>query len=283
MPNIPADNTTSLGIALSTMNGNLLRNKTLVQQIAELKTPVVVVNQFQHDGGRLSLESLGWSPEHSHLIQMDTLGLSLSRNAAIDALETPWAILADDDITLDVHAFQTLSRRLSHEEEWQNVGALATLLMKDVDTPWRQGSQDLSVIQGRSVSSLRRIQSINSMELVLHTRFLRHWGIQFDTRFGLGAPPTQGGEEVMLLNSILRCGGDIVPLDLAPRLHPEESSGQGVNAATAFTQGAVHRLVFGSMLWPALFLLYTLKRMRSGKLNLALDYAKGGRWASHQS
>ena len=138
-------------------------------------------------------------------------------------------------------------RRLS-SGRMQNVGALATLLMKDVDTPYAKVKS--FVIQGRSVSSLRRIQSINSMELVLHTRFLRHWGIQFDTRFGLGAPPTQGGEEVMLLNNILRCGGDIVPLDLAPRLHPEESSGQGVNAATAFTQGAVHRLVFGSMLWP---------------------------------
>ena len=279
----PADNTLSLGIALSTVNGNLLRNKTLVQQIAELKAPVVVVNQIREKGRRLSLDSLGWSPENSQIIHLETLGLSLSRNVAIQAIKNPWVMLADDDITLNVEAFKSLSHRLKHENDWEKVGALATGLLKDVNTPWRQGPRDLSVIQGRSTSSLRRIQSINSMELVLHASSLRNWGIQFDTRFGLGAPPTQGGEEVILLNEILRCGGKIVPVDIAPRLHPEESSGQKVNASTAFTQGAVHQLVFGSQLWPALFLLYALKRVRSGQLTLVADYAKGGWWASRQS
>ena len=246
MPHDPTSDAPVLGIALSTMDGRLAQNQGLVAQIAKLKAHVVVVNQLRTDEGRLSLDSLGWSktmPRSSH--GMDTLGLSLSRNAAIDALRSQWALLADDDITLDIEAFSSLSQRLSDADDWDRVGALSTRLMKDPDTPWRNDVQDLSVLEGRRLPNLRRIQRINSMELVLNVAALRRWDIRFDTRFGLGAPPTNGGEEAMLMDSILRRGGRIVPVELAPRLHPEESSGQAINPATAFTQGAVHRLVFG--------------------------------------
>ena len=199
------------------------------------------------------------------------------------ALRSQWALLADDDITLDGEAFASLKQGLQRNTDWNNVGALATRLMKDENTPWREEAQDLSILEGRQTGVLRRIQRINSMELVLNVSALRSWGIQFDTRFGLGAPPTNGGEEVMLLDSILRCGGRIVPVNVAPRLHPEESSGQAINPATAFTQGAVHRFVFGPSLWPALFVVYALKQVRSGELAWVADYAKGGKWASRQT
>ena len=283
MPHNPTSDAPVLGIALSTMDGRLAQNQGLVAQIAKLKAHVVVVNQLRTDEGQLSLDSLGWSEDHARIVHMDTLGLSLSRNAAIDALRSQWALLADDDITLDIEAFSSLSQRLSDADDWDRVGALATRLMKDPDTPWRNDAQDLSVLEGRRLPNLRRIQRINSMELVLNVAALRRWDIRFDTRFGLGAPPTNGGEEAMLMDSILRRGGRIVPVDLAPRLHPEESSGQAINPATAFTQGAVHRLVFGLSRWPALFLVYVLKRVRSGEWRLVADYAKGGKWASRQA
>jgi len=283
MAHNPTSDAPVLGIALSTMDGRLAQNQGLVAQIAKLKAHVVVVNQLRTDEGRLSLDSLGWSEDHAQIVHMDTLGLSLSRNAAIDALRSKWALLADDDITLDIEAFSSLSRRLSDAKDWDRVGALATRLMKDPDTPWRNDVQDLSVLEGRRLPNLRRIQRINSMELVLNVAALQCWDIRFDTRFGLGAPPTNGGEEVMLMDSILRRGGRIVPVDLAPRLHPEESSGQAINPATAFTQGAVHRLVFGPSRWPSLFLVYALKRIHSGEWNLVADYAKGGKWASRQA
>lgn len=283
MPHNPASDAPVLGIALSTMDGRLAQNHVLVAQIATLQLPVVVVNQLRGNTGELSLDDLGWSSDHAQIIHMTTLGLSVSRNAAMAALQSQWALLADDDITLDVKAFALLTKRLQEDTYSDRVGALATRLMKDQNTPWREGAQDLSILEGRQTEALRRIQRINSMELVLNVSALRGWGVQFDTRFGLGAPPTNGGEEVMLLDSILRCGGRIVPVDVAPRLHPEESSGQAINPATAFTQGAVHRLVFGVRRWPALFLVYTLKRIRAGNLALVVNYAKGGKWASRQA
>lgn len=283
MPHNPTSDAPVLGIALSTMDGRLAQNQGLVDQIAKLRAHVVVVNQLRTDQGRLSLDALGWSEDHAEIVHMDTLGLSLSRNAAMEALRSQWALLADDDITLDIEAFSSLSERLRDAADWDRVGALATQLMKDPDTPWRNDVQDLSVLEGRRLPNLRRIQRINSMELVLNVTSLRRWDIWFDTRFGLGAPPTSGGEEVVLMDSILRRGGRIVPVDLAPRLHPDDSSGQAINPATAFTQGAVHRHVFGPRLWPVLFLVYALKRFHSGEWKLVTDYAKGGKWASRQA
>lgn len=283
MPNKTTSDAPVLEIALSTVDGRLAQNHVLINQIATFKIPVVVVNQLRGNTGQLSLESLGWSADHAQIIHMNTLGLSESRNAAMGALRSQWALLADDDITLDGEAFASLKEGLQRNTDWNNVGALATRLMKDENTPWREEAQDLSILEGRQTGVLRRIQRINSMELVLNVSALRSWGIQFDTRFGLGAPPTNGGEEVMLLDSILRCGGRIVPVNVAPRLHPEESSGQAINPATAFTQGAVHRFVFGPSLWPALFVVYALKKVRSGELALVADYAKGGKWASRQT
>ena len=283
MPHNTTSDAPVLEIALSTVDGRLAQNHKLITQIAALKIPVVVVNQLRGNTKHLSLDALGWSAEHAQIIHMNTLGLSVSRNAAMAAIRSQWALLVDDDIALDGEAFALLKQRLQRNTDWKNVGALATRLMKDENTLWREEPQDLSVIEGRQTGVLRRIQRINSMELVLNVSALRDWGIKFDTRFGLGAPTTNGGEEVMLLDSILRCGGRIVPVNLAPRLHPEESSGQAINPATAFTQGAVHRFVFGSSRWLALFVVYALKRVRSGELALVAYYAKGGKWASRQS
>ena len=136
-----------LGIALSTVDGRLAQNHLLIEQISKLQIPVVLVNQMRGKEGRLSLRSLNWSSDYAQIIHLNTLGLSLSRNAALDALRTPWVMLADDDITLDMEAFGLLVLHLQSLVAGDNVGAFVTRLMKDHNTPWRSGKLDLSVIQ----------------------------------------------------------------------------------------------------------------------------------------
>ena len=87
----------------------------------------------------------------------------------------------------------------------------------------------------------------------------------------------------MLLYAVLQHGGQILPLNVSVRIHPEESSGQAVNASTAFTQGAVHWKVFGGLSWFALFLVYVGKRLTGGGLYTAVHYARGGAWAFRQA
>ena len=276
-----------LGIALSTMDGRLAQNGALVQQLAALAAPVVVVNQLR-DGntGALSLAQLGWSKDVAYIVNTNTLGLSRSRNEALKTIPARWVVLADDDIGIIPEEFDALALRLKTDPSLgadSSVGALATRLMKDAETPWRQYPQDSPPLQGQNLSNLRKIQRINSMELVLNKHWLQHANISFDERLGLGAPPTNGGEEVVLLNELLQRGGQILFIDRPLRLHPDDSSGQTVNAKTSFTQGAVHWMVFGATRWWLLLIVFAAKRLRNGDGSAILHYVKGGVWASRQA
>ena len=281
MPHNPTSDAPVLGIALSTMDGRLAQNQGLVDQIAKLRAHVVVVNQLRTDQGRLSLDALGWSEDHAEIVHMDTLGLSLSRNAAMEALRSQWALLADDDITLDIEAFSSLSERLRDAADWDRVGALATQLMKDPDTPWRNDVQDLSVLEGRRLPNLRRIQRINSMELVLHAKNLRRRGVSFREEWGLGTQPAPGGEEVLLMNDALESGLHFKRLPVPVRIHPDESSGSSVNLTNAFVQGSTCMLIFPAWLFLALACWLTFKHVvqRKATFRWGVAFVQGGRWA----
>ena len=43
----------AIGIAVSTMNGAVLQNDSLLQQIEELAWPTLIVNQYDREDGRL--------------------------------------------------------------------------------------------------------------------------------------------------------------------------------------------------------------------------------------
>jgi len=280
-----------LGFAISTMGGRLARNANLCSQLAELAFPAVVVNQHSDLDAPLSASALGLNPEVTTVVNSTERGLSKSRNAALISLDTPWALLCDDDVTLlpeEVVALEDFLATGSFNPPSSKVGAVTTHLMKRLDVPWRAYPSNEGFISGVGWKSLTRIQRINSMELVLHLDALNELEARFDERFGLGAAPTNGGEEVLLLHAILARGGVVLPTTFRPRMHPEESSGQAVNRSTAFTQGAVHRRVFGVATWWLLLASYGLKRLIFSGLGPSdvvrvADYARGGRWASRQA
>lgn len=278
--------TNLVGFAVSTMNARLLDNVELVGQLVTLGWPVVIVNQHTTQEGKLDPESDDMNHSHVQVVNSERLGLSHSRNQAMDALQklsVQWAVLCDDDVTLDLDACKALAAWLGGDaptSSWHDVGAITTRLMKSRSTPWRTYQDTQTHILGTSTASLRRIQFVNSMELVVHLGALASWNVKFNPRFGLGAPPVNGGEEVLLMHDILRAGGALVPTTFAVRLHPDESSGQVLNAQAAFTQGAVHRKVFGHPAWWGLVAVFVWKRLKSGNVSRIFDYLRGGAWAS---
>ena len=281
--------TTLVGFAVSTMNARLLDNVDLVKQLTTLGWPVVIVNQHTTEEGKLDLEADGINRPHMQVVQSAQLGLSHSRNQAMDALQklsVQWAVLCDDDVTLDLGACAALASWLEGDaptSSWEGIGAVTTQLMKSRTEPWRAYQEATSHIVGTGTASLRRIQFVNSMELVVHLDALATWNVKFNPRFGLGAPPVNGGEEVLLMHDILRAGGALVATPFAVRLHPDESSGQVLNAQAAFTQGAVHKTVFGHPAWWALVAVFAWKRLKSGNWSRVSDYLRGGAWASRHA
>lgn len=273
---------------MSTMNSAVLQNQPLLKQIEDLGWPTVIVNQHNREGGQLLTVSETQFGAHVTIEDSEARGLCVSRNLALDTLDVDWLLICDDDVTLDLQEAEGLKQCLSawpFGSRISSVGALATQLKKDASTPWRAYSSNRVPLVGDGLANGLRIQKINSMELVLNRRSVLQWNLRFDERFGLGSTFTNGGEEAILLHSILRVGGIILPVDFSPRLHPEDSSGQEIHAKGSFTQGAVHLRVFGPMVWGALLLNFGLKRLMRGGvgpkgLPLVRHYWKGGCWAA---
>ncbi|MGB2040402.1 MAG: hypothetical protein ACPHVG_08885, partial [Flavobacteriales bacterium] len=184
-----------IGFAVSTMNARLLDNVELLEQLSTLGWPVVIVNQHTTQEGKLDPEADGVNRPHMRVIQSTQLGLSHSRNQAMEGLQKQsvrWAVLCDDDVTLDLGEGAALASWLEGDaptSSWVGVGAVTTRLMKSPSEPWRAYQKATSHIVGTGTASLRRIQFVNSMELVVHLDALAAWNVKFNPRFGLGAPP----------------------------------------------------------------------------------------------
>lgn len=266
-----------LGLLVSTMNGRLWDNQALTQQLLETALPVVVVDQLT-DVGRGAPHAVVDAP-NVRVIQARERGVSNSRNAGLKAIQADWVVLCDDDVTLLTDGLDALRQHLQRVPG--NVGAVATQLMKGTDSPWRNYDPTLQVIQGRAWSAKLAIQRINSMELVLNRAHMRGAGMGFNPSFGLGAPPTTGGEEVLVLSNMLNRGWAVQVLPVATRVHPDESSGSMGNEGTAFSQGAVHRLTFDAPFRWLLLPWSLAKRLLQGSpLAQAYAYLRGWWWAS---
>ena len=146
---------------------------------------------------------------------------------------------------------------------------LITLLSARGQTVWSRMAMLVGVLQLELLLRLRQTHRLRRLSPVPAS----------------GLPPKHMCSRPLLLHSILRADGVILPVDWSPRIHPEDSSGQEVHAKGSFTQGAVHRRVFGPMVWGALLLNFGLKRLMQGGvgpkgLPLVRDYWRGGRWAA---
>ena len=267
-----------IGLVVSTMEGRLWGNKPLVNQLIELGRPTVVVNQSQA-ASPIDIPNEVSKAPHIQVRHSQKVGVSNSRNAGIDACTAPWCLLCDDDITLLPEGLNALDNRLNNASP--TVAVESTQLMKSASLPWRNYPDGERLLEGRKAK--RAIQHINSMELLVHRHRLNDAGISFNPQFGLGAPPTSGGEEVLLMNDVLEHGLAIWMLPIATRIHPEVSSGSTWNERTAFSQGAVHRKVFRAPLRWAMLPWLVLKRWATGATWKSLGaYVKGWAWASRQ-
>lgn len=245
----------TLGFAVATMEAGLLANETFVRQLRALREPVVIVNQFKEK----DIDSSGFG-DHVQVLNVQSRGLSLSRNLALDALAGMGAdhvVLCDDDIELIPEGVEALRTFL--QGEGGDAAMVFTQLRKSTGEPWRANYELASFpLSGLGFEAKRRVQTINSMEQVYNLGFLRSHGLQFDPDFGAGSGRYQMGEETLMSWSILAAGGRLVYLPVACRSHPPLCSGSTYSGALMRAIFAVHRRMFGA-LSPVTFAVFFAK------------------------
>lgn len=145
---------------------------------------------------------------------LDSLGLSRSRNAALDACRTPFLVFADDDMQLETEGLCQLAQRLTEAPHLDFVAG------------WRHERFPASGPRAQP-HRLRKSNAgrICAPELMVRMASVRRAGLRFDPEFGVGAPYPVG-EDYIFICDMLDAGLQGEGLPIVTGSHPAASTGE---------------------------------------------------------
>lgn len=165
----------------------------------------------------------------------DTLGLSKSRNLAIQHCTADILVITDSDV---VHLDQAKSLIIKEFQE-----SNADIITFQIQTP--EGSLFKQYAPKRARHNTRSLFRVNSIEIAFRLSSITKANILFDQRFGLGSEfPT--GEEIIFLFDAMNAGLELRYSPTPISIHPKESSGSNLygNANLAKAKGAMFGRIF---------------------------------------
>ncbi len=190
------------------------------------------------------------SEKSAKIIEMRSVGVAKSRNAAIERASGKYLLFADDDITFSEAGIEEALKYFEANPDC----AIALTQAKD-------DSGALRKEYFKEVKPLRLTNSARAAtyELMIRVDAFREKGIKFDENFGAGAE-NYLGDEYIFISDALRAGLKGVHLPVVLATHPTESSGSrwGSEQDLSARQKVFSR-VFGwrAPLYRAAFLLKT--------------------------
>lgn len=149
------------------------------------------------------------------VVLSDGTGAARNRNAALDAVQTEFLLLADDDLTFSATGIAALIDRFAHSPD---VDFLLARLADETGAPRKRYSPDGT--RARWFNTGR----IQTPEIALRMAPIRRAGLRFDEAFGAGVPVWLGDEYIFLCDA-LRAGVRGRHVDVIVAAHPTESSG----------------------------------------------------------
>ncbi len=168
------------------------------------------------------------------VVPLESRGLSLSRNAALEHAQTAFLQFWDDDLTPDWAGLETL---------WTHLKANPKLSFV---TGRRRGVDRGPLAKTGFALTRRNTARTATPEIMVRLADVRQEGVTFDPRFGLGAPHPLGEEFIFLTDLLARdLRGWHLPVEIGD--HPPESTGDTWADPTLLTARAtVLARVFGA-------------------------------------
>ena len=146
--------------------------------------PILIINQ--------SKNHLNSNKENIRIINSDTVGISNSRNLAIENSSEKYCLFADDDIVYKKGFYELV---LKEFEKNKNADVI-TFMMEDENGDL---FKDYSSIRKHNKKTLREV---NSVVIAFRREVIIKNNIQFDPLFGLGGTFTTGDEYIYLRNCL---------------------------------------------------------------------------------
>ena len=197
-----------LTIAISTISNNpdILLKKILLE-LPNISKNISFLIVLQ--GNISNLDFIDYPKDRINIIFSETTGLSLSRNIAINNINTPWLWFQDDDIVLNVGVLGKLIDSLMKTKSDVFLTKIISLESK------KHYYKNYSYYK---YSKKRIALRASSIEIIVRKKFLINNKVKFDTRLGLGSPYPCGEENLFLLK-IIKNGGKVEVSNVAPCFH----------------------------------------------------------------
>jgi len=253
--NNTANKNASLEILVSTKgqdNANFINR--MFNNCPDIKSPVLIVNQ--------SKKQLNFMRNNYRVKNTNEIGLSNSRNFAINNSKGEICLLSDDDVIYSSDFVETIKNSFTEN--------------KDADIITYQASNELGDLfkdyPKVKMHNKRSISTINSFLIAFRRDSIIKNKIQFDPKFGLGSTFETGDEYIFLRNaleknlSIIHCPKVILS-------HKSISSGQVVGKdKIIFARAAIFYKYYGTLSYLKLFhhiiLLLNIKAIVIGDIFL---------------
>lgn len=182
-----------------------------------------------------SLESHPNFPSNVRLMIFETVGVTLTRNIALEQCNTKWLWFMDDDVSIPQESIESLLNLLPKHRETE-------ILIASVE--FGHGTTSKKFV-GNS-TSIYRIFGVGTIQIICCPAVARQYGCLFPTNMGAGTQYPVCDEPVFLSRMIKK---GHVKLDWIPEviiMHPPLSSGMNFHSAGHLISRAIlFREIFG--------------------------------------
>lgn len=195
--------------------------------------------------------------------QLNTSGLSHSRNAAISLCATPYLVFADDDHDLNLDAIHRLAGRLEQRPDLCFIAGV------------RSDRRDRPRLQRKHTLTRWNCGRLSAPEIMVRPLDVERLGVEFDESFGMGSD-FEIGEDYIFICDLLRLGARGIGLPIEVGAHRGISSGQiWSEQANLAARIAVLARVFGPIAGIARYAYAIKNRHQFGSMTQALRFAWG--------
>ncbi|HBD1672974.1 glycosyltransferase family 2 protein [Escherichia coli] len=253
-----------IDILLSTYGDRILGINRLIQSIDFSNCNLIIAHQFKNkisSQAKTFIQKLLHENNNISYYQLNSFGVTKSRNFLINKAKSNYIAFCDDDIYYFPNAISTVLDKMEHE----NIDVATCMTITDDSKPLKNYASRDYHHNKRTILRVGTVEIICKRESILKTDL-------FPEDMGAGALFPLCDEPVFL-NNCLKQSLKVQFLSIPLCYHPNISSGSNLNRCYTIARGVCFRRIYGM---PALLLIliFSLKmKLKYRKLDL-LTYTK---------
>lgn len=210
-------------------------NITFPTQRADREVLVIIQNPEDRAWSGKDLSEIAMRDD-VEIIELTSLGVAKSRNAAIEHSQGKYLIFSDDDIKF---VEQGLEEAIEYLEQHPEVDLVLGSAIDE--NGQKRKKYPVEIVPLTKFNSAKAA----TYEMLIRVDGIRNKGIRFDENFGAGAK-NYLGDEFIFISDLIDAGGKGVSHPAVIAIHPQESSGSRWGSAKDFNARlAIFDRVFG--------------------------------------